>query len=184
MMPSVEEITAMQQAAIARWHRGQIDNLYTDFMRLACHQCSLNYLLWHEEDAARSLDAVDAEIAHVKRTIDQLNQQRNDYIERMDIAIAELLAVRGILAPSDAPLNTETPGSTIDRLSILALRLFHLEEQLRRTDTSLDHVHNVKAKLSVCGEQFRDLSRSLQQLLDDILGGRKKASSLPPIQNV
>ena len=73
------------------------------------------------------------EIADVKRAIDKLNQARNDMIEKVDDAISESIASSGISA-EDAPINTETPGSAIDRLSIMSLRLFHYAEQLDRDD--------------------------------------------------
>src|SRR5690606_7307385 len=72
------------------------------------------------------------------------------------------------------PLNTETPGSAIDRLSILALRIYHLEEQLERTDVTADHLQSVERKLGICLIQHEDLSNSLQELLDDIVAGRKR----------
>jgi hypothetical protein len=173
-MLSVSDITTMQQAAVARWHQSGIDNPYSGFLRIACHECSLNYLLWHEEDAARCPNASDLEIAHVKRVIDNLNQQRNDYVERLDDWIAAYQRAHGHPPSPDAPLNTETPGSVIDRLSILALRLYHLDEQTRRSDAGREHIETIEYKLAVCLQQFRDLSLSLEQLLDDILAGRKR----------
>jgi hypothetical protein len=92
--------------------------------------------LWHEEDVARSPDATDQRIAEVKRAIDRHNQQRNDRIENLDELLLAQLDDQGVVTPSDAPLNTETPGSAIDRLSILSLRIFHLEEELARTDAN------------------------------------------------
>ena len=173
-MLCVNDITMMQQAAVSRWHQTGIDNPYSGFLRIACHECSLNYLLWHEEDAARCPHASDLEIAHVKRVIDKLNQERNDYIERLDDWIAAYLRTHGEPPTPDAPLNTETPGSVIDRLSILALRIYHLDEQTRRSDVGREHIETIEFKLAVCLQQSHDLSRSLEQLLDDILAGRKK----------
>src|SRR6185503_15399300 len=100
---------------------------------------SYNYRLWHEEDKARSPTASDAEIAQVKRAIDKLNQQRNDWIEKLDDWITEELARLHVAAPATAPQNTETLGSTIDRLSILALRIYHLIEQRDRADATAEH---------------------------------------------
>ncbi len=163
MLLDVDEITVMQQAAVARWHEHGIDNPYSGFLRVACHQCSLNYLLWHQEDVARSPVAEDAEIALVKRTIDQLNQQRNDCVELMDSWIADALERLGHAAP-DAPLNTETPGSVIDRLAILTLRIYHLREQIGRRDATAGHRESVHRKLAICTEQRQDLATSLEQL--------------------
>ncbi len=174
MLIDVNEIAAMQQAAVARWHLQGLDNPYVGFLGLACHQCSLNYLLWHEEDAARSPHADHNEIALVKRTIDQLNQQRNDHIELMDGWISAQLEERQVEAGTDVPLNTETPGSVIDRLAILALRIFHLDEQLGRDDVDVRHRRSVETKMAICLAQCADLVTSLYQLVRDISLGRKR----------
>ncbi len=174
MIIDVDEILCMHQSAVERWHRQDIDNPHAGFMHIACHQCSLNYRLWHQEDIARSPDAADAELAQVKRNIDKLNQQRNDHIELMDDWISVALQRTGASAADNAPLNTETPGSVVDRLAILALRIFHLDEQLQRRDVNVAHRQSVKAKRAVCLEQRADLARSLQLLLGDISSGRKR----------
>jgi hypothetical protein len=171
---NIEEILAMQQAAVARWHRQGLDNPFSGFLAIACHQCSLNYLLWHEEDAARSPSAQDSEIALIKRTIDQLNQQRNDYIERLDLWIAELLIAKQVPLAANATLSTETPGSAIDRLAILALRIFHLEEQLSRPEVDARHLNTVGSRLSICRLQRDDLFHAARELVDDIFCGRKR----------
>ena len=82
-------------------------------MEIVCTQHSFNFLLWHEEDIARSRDVGDARIAEVKRAIDGYNQNRNDWIEKIDDWITEYLQQNLIHAPSSAQLNTETPGSKI-----------------------------------------------------------------------
>ncbi len=173
MLLDVDEIMAMQQAAVVRWHQRGVDNPYDGLLRIACHQCSLNYLLWHEEDAARSPLADDAEIALVKRTIDQLNQQRNDYVELIDDWIATALQEVGI-DPCDAPMNTETPGSVIDRLAILTLRIYHLQEHIQRQDVTAEHRESVRKKLVICLEQRADLASSLERLAQDLLLGRRR----------
>jgi hypothetical protein len=139
-----------------------------------CRQHGFNFLLWHEEDIARSPDVGDAKIAQVKRAIDGYNQQRNDAIEKLDDWITEDLATRNIAAPPRARLNSETPGSVIDRLSILSLRMFHLEEQAQRPDATPEHVQSVGQKLAVCRLQHADLAQCLAELLDDIYAGRKR----------
>lgn len=170
----VAEVVAMQQDAIARWHRQGVDNPCSGFLAVACHQCSLNYLLWHEEDAARDPAAADSQLARVKRTIDRLNQERNNYIEQMDAWIAEAVAANRTQPLPEAPLNTETPGSAIDRLAILALRIYHLGEQLERPDADAEHLEKVELRLSICRRQQVDLEHATGQLLDDIFSGRKR----------
>ena len=111
-------------------------------MGLVLEQHRFNFLLWHEEDIARSPDVPDARIAAVKRAIDRYNQQRNDAIERIDEWLIQWLASAGVLPRSDARLNTETPGSAIDRLSILCLRIYHFEEQLDRREAGPSHIES------------------------------------------
>ena len=173
-MISLPAITDMHRDCIARWHDKPIDNPHDGFLAVACEQLSYNFRLWHEEDKARSPTAGDTEIAQVKRAIDKLNQQRNDWIEKMDDWITEELGRRGVSAPAEAPQNTETLGSTIDRLSILALRIYHLIEQRDRTDATADHREGVARKLAIAMAQHDDLSKAAQQLADDLFSGRKR----------
>ncbi len=142
------------------------------FERLVFEQHRRNQLLWHEEDRARDPEADDATIAQVKRRIDSLNQERNDLIERMDQSIAQTLDEIGVSPGSQAPSNTETPGSVIDRLSILALKVFHMGVQAARED--VDERHRVKArtKRAVLEQQRADLAAALGRLTADLFAGR------------
>src|SRR5262245_4204878 len=173
-MVALEDVTKLHRDCVARWHEQPIENRYDGFLRVVCEQLSYNFGLWHEEDKARSPTAGDAEIAQVKRAIDKLNQQRNDWIEKLDDWITEELGRRGVTAPAVAPQNTETLGSTIDRLSILALRIFHLIEQRDRPDASPEHCEGVARKLAIALAQHDDLSRAAQQLADDLFAGHKR----------
>jgi hypothetical protein len=173
-MISLEAVTLLHRDCIARWHQQAIDNSYDGFLRIACEQLSYNFRLWHEEDKARSPTASDTEIAQVKRAIDKLNQQRNDWIEKLDDWITEELVRREVTAPATAPQNTETLGSTIDRLAILALRIYHLAEQRDRPDATAEHREGVSRKLAIALAQHDDLSRAAQQLADDLFAGRKR----------
>jgi hypothetical protein len=172
-MIDVHAITDLHREMVIRWHRQEIDNPYDGFFHLVCRQHQQNFRLWHQEDIARSPDVSDADLAQVKRTIDKLNQQRNDLIEGLDDSLMQRLQSLGTVPSPEARLNTETPGSVIDRLSILALRLFHMEEQAFRTNVGEEHLAKVKGRLEILQEQHRDLSRSLQELVDDIFAGRK-----------
>jgi hypothetical protein len=171
---SFDAVSVLHRDCITRWHQQPLDNPYDSFLALVCEQLSYNYRLWHEEDKARSPSASDQEIAVVKRAIDKLNQQRNDWIEKLDDWITEELERRGVVAADSAPQNTETLGSTIDRLSILALRIYHLIEQRDRADASPEHRESVTRKLAIALAQQADLTRAAQQLADDLFGGRKR----------
>jgi hypothetical protein len=173
-MIDVRAILNLHEAAVAEWHRQEIDNPHEGFLHVVCLQHEQNFRLWHEEDIARSPDVTDADMARVKRAIDKLNQRRNDLIEQLDDCLLAELSDSGVPAWSGAELNTETPGSAIDRLSILALRLYHMEEQAARKDADAAHVAKVKARLLVLREQRLDLSTSLAGLLADIFVGRKR----------
>lgn len=183
-MFDVATINQLHTSTVARWHREPIDHPYGDPtdssitsenpLPIICQQHQFNYLLWHEEDIARSTDVSDAQIAQVKRNIDKYNQARNDWIEKVDDWITADLERKGISPKPDAKLNTETPGSATDRLSIMSLRIYHLEEQLERTGIDQAHIDKVSHRLAVCRMQFADLSNSLKELLADIYAGNKK----------
>lgn len=168
----VEQVCTLHHDTVGRWHEQDLDNPYDGILATVCQQHQFNYLLWHEEDVARSPDVSDERIAEVKRAIDRYNQQRNDWIEKIDEQLVERLAGRGVIPQKQARLNTETPGSAIDRLSILALRIYHLEEQAARTDVDRSHREKVDGRLARCREQRVDLANSLAELLADIESGR------------
>jgi len=172
--PTVAELTQLQIDTVDRWHREPIENTFDGIKQLVCKQHEHNFRLWHEEDKARSPTATDEEIAVVKRAIDKLNQARNDMIEKVDDALTEALCLSGIKTDDGVRINTETPGSAIDRLSIMSLRLYHYREQLERTDANAEHRQTVTDRIALCEQQHADLSRSLQQLLDDIFAGKKQ----------
>lgn len=174
-MINVRQITELQQEAVRRWHLNEKIQGDNPFLELVLEQHLRNYKLWHEEDIARSPDVSDAEIARVKRSIDQLNQSRNDHIEQLDSAIIGLLENYVKVVPEEgAKLNTETPGSAIDRLSIMALRLYHMQEQIDRTDATEEHKESARQKKERCIMQHADLSQSLEELIDDLNSGKKR----------
>jgi len=173
-MIDVEQITDLQAKTVALWHTQEISNPYEGFLQVVCQQHMYNYQLWHEEDVARSPNVGDERIAAVKRAIDGFNQRRNDAIEQLDAFLLRELAARNVVPAADARQNTETPGSTIDRLSILALRRYHMQEQADRADASDEHRAKARARLEILAEQHRDLSRALSELLDDIFAGGKR----------
>ena len=174
-MLNVKKITDLQYFAVELWHNDKFDisEPRDGFLTLVLEQHRHNYNLWHEEDIARSPDVSDSEIARVKRSIDKLNQMRNDWIEKLDAVVIDRLDEAKIVPQNNAKLNTETPGSAIDRLSIMSLRIYHLREQLERKDATPEHRHTVAQRLERCHFQHTDLSLSLTELLDDLFAGRK-----------
>jgi hypothetical protein len=143
---------------------------------------AFNCRLWAEEDLARRTQVSDAEIAANKRAIDRYNQARNDATERVDeILLVALGLVDALSARTDAPvstvgpgarLNSETAGSMIDRLSIMALKVHAMRAQTLRTDVDADHVAASQVKLGRLQQQRIDLAACLDALLADALAGR------------
>jgi hypothetical protein len=171
-MLDARHIVHLHDQATARWHEASFHdpNPITSWDALILDQHRANFDLWHQEDAARDLHAMDHDIAAHKHAIDNLNQRRNDLAEQMDLL---LLAA----APSQnetAPLHSETPGMMIDRLSILALKRFHTEEETRRTSASPAHHARNQARLAILDQQRRDLAGCLDALWQDILSGRRR----------
>ena len=132
-----------------------------------------NYLLWHEEDKARRTDVDDSVIATVKRAIDQLNQQRNDLIERLDESILNELMVF-IPATDTEAINSETPGSIVDRISILSLKVYHMKEDSQRDGVDDAHRQRSLHRLAVLELQRHDLFMALEQLMVDYRAGVKR----------
>lgn len=128
-----------------------------------------NSLLWEQEDQARRTDVGPECIAANKRAIDQYNQQRQDAIERIDEHLLERLA--GVKPAASARQNSETPGSMIDRLSILSLKIFHMGLQTARTDVDTSHLETCRAKLVVLQQQLADLGSCLDALLAQAAAG-------------
>ncbi|GAB6186837.1 DUF4254 domain-containing protein [Thermopirellula anaerolimosa] len=173
-MIHVAAIVELQRTTVELWHQMAFENPYRGFLALVCEQHRRNFELWHEEDKARDPSADDAQIAAVKRRIDKLNQERNDWIERLDAALLQIMDGWGVRPRAKAPLNTETPGSVIDRLSILALRIYHMEEQATRSDADEAHRAAAHAKLAVLLRQHKDLCEAFEQLLTDLFAGRRR----------
>ncbi|MCH5215446.1 MAG: DUF4254 domain-containing protein [Muribaculaceae bacterium] len=126
---------------------------------------------WHLEDIIRDPNIDPVSALALKRRIDKSNQDRTDLVEELDTYFRELYA--GVKPQPDATINTESPAWALDRLSILALKIYHMQAEVNRTDASPEHLSRCQAKLNVLLEQKADLSAAIAQLLDDIAGGRK-----------
>lgn len=126
---------------------------------------------WHMEDVVRNPNIDPAEGLSWKRRIDAQNQVRTDMVEFIDGYFLNLY--RGITALPDAKINTESPAWAIDRLSILALKIYHMQEEAERETASAEHREQCQAKLNILLSQREDLSTSIDQLLADIEAGKK-----------
>ena len=134
-------------------------------------KCWIDTVQWHLEDIIRDPHIEPTEALVLKRRIDRSNQDRTDLVEEIDSYFRTLFAEVQVLP--EATLNTESPAWAIDRLSILALKIWHMKEQTERKDADAEHIAKCKAKLDVLLEQQVDLSKAIDQLLDDIKAGRK-----------
>lgn len=126
---------------------------------------------WHFEDIIRDPHIDPAEALLLKRRIDKSNQDRTDLVELIDSYFLDKFKAVTVLP--DALINTESPAWAIDRLSILALKIYHMQQEVNRTDTNPEHRQQCEKKLNILLEQQKDLSTAIGQLLDDIAAGRK-----------
>ncbi len=126
---------------------------------------------WHLEDIIRDENIDPVEALALKRRIDRSNQDRTDLVEEIDTYFRQQYA--DVTVKDDATINTESPAWAIDRLSILALKIWHMREQTERADADAAHIAKCQAKLDVLLEQRVDLTTAIDQLLDDIAAGRK-----------
>lgn len=138
---------------------------------LLYRKCWIDTVQWHYEDIIRDQN-IDPEAAlRLKRQIDASNQDRTDTVEYIDSYFLE--KYKDVEPKQDATINSESPAWAIDRLSILALKIYHMNEEATRADASQEHKMKCKAKLDVLLEQRVDLSTAINQLLEDISKGEK-----------
>ena len=172
-----EKLLIQQLQEVEIWHRFLPEFDFSpveDFPKLVSTQHQVNFELWHQEDLARDRDASDSIIANVKRAIDVLNQRRNDLIEQMDQFLLNIINAENVKNNAKTELNSETPGSMIDRLSINALKIYHMDEEIQRDEVTAEHRKKCTAKLSVLKEQRNDLEQCLSKLLVDLSTGEKR----------
>lgn len=126
---------------------------------------------WHLEDIIRDPHIDPAEALLLKRRIDKSNQDRTDLVERIDSYFWE--QYHTVLPKTNAKINTESPAWAIDRLSILHVKIYHMQEQVNRTDVSQEQHDKCAAKLAVLQEQLQDMTTSITQLLEDYASGER-----------
>lgn len=164
--------------AIADYHLADnvdapMDNPYGDGTMDGCLYCKcwIDTVQWHLEDIIRDPQIDPVAALALKRRIDRSNQDRTDLVEDIDSRLRD--EYKDVVVQPGATINTESPAWAIDRLSILALKIYHMREQAERTDADADHRAKCAAKLDVLMQQQQDLGTAICQLLDDIAAGRK-----------
>jgi len=171
-----DNTSALQDELTKRWHQEAIEAWQPPadpWTSLIARQHLANFELWHTEDAARTPGATDADLARVKRRIDETNQRRNDLAEQIDQALLNSLAQQG-LPNAASPLHSESPGLMIDRLSILALKIFHTREEIERPGAPAGHAERNRDRLAVLTAQRDDLAACLDALWSETLAGTRR----------
>ena len=172
MSQDPHEIANTQTRLTGEWHIEEPASSGSGFSLLVAENHLRNFLLWHEEDVARRNDLGAERVMQAKRAIDGYNQKRNNFIEEMDkVLVTELKP-----AESGVPKNSETPGMMIDRLSILALKEYHMREETERSDVDEKHITNCSEKLAKIQLQRSDLVNCLAELLAEVKAGTRSFS--------
>jgi len=175
-----EKANRIFQEVIEKYHVintvGQdFENPYSEKDQLLEHllfrKCWIDTVQWHYEDIIRDPNINPVSALKLKRQIDASNQDRTDMVEYIDSYFLEKF--KEVQPKAEASINSESPAWAIDRLSILALKIFHMEEEAHREDASEDHRQKCQQKLNVLLEQRTDLSTAIDQLLEDIEQGNK-----------
>ncbi|MCK0191670.1 DUF4254 domain-containing protein [Arenibacter sp. F20364] len=142
-----------------------------DISHLLYRKNWIDTVQWHYEDIIRDPNIEPVSALKLKRQIDASNQDRTDLVEFIDSYF--LNKYQSVEKKADATINTESPAWAIDRLSILALKIYHMQQEVDRKDASQDHIQKCQLKLNVLLEQKKDLCSAIDQLLEDIESGQK-----------
>ena len=163
-MIDISAILSLQQSSIIQWHQQPVAVCRKDEpFSFIEENNQWNFMLWHEEDIARIKDIDPLRIVEAKRNIDRYNQARNNAMEKIDEWILQRL--HGLHIQPDARLHSETPGMMIDRLSIMALKRYHMAEETERSDATEEHKRKCHDKVLVLDEQIADLNNCLVDIL-------------------
>jgi hypothetical protein len=171
-MIDVQKVLSLQKSEITEWHL-ELKNTQEELpWKFVEENNQYNFQLWHEEDIARIRDIDPLRIVEAKRNIDQYNQARNNAMEKIDEWILNYLDLNGVLTAEK--LHSETPGMMIDRLSIMQLKRYHMEEETLRPDASEEHKSKCLGRVNVLDEQIADLSNCLTDILEQLANGALK----------
>ncbi len=138
---------------------------------LLYRKCWIDTVQWHYEDIIRDPNIDPVSALTLKRQIDASNQDRTDMVEYIDSYFLE--KYKNVTVKQNATINTESPAWGVDRLSILALKVYHMNEEATRENATEEHRNACQVKLNVLLEQRVDLSTAIDQLLNDISEGSK-----------
>jgi Protein of unknown function (DUF4254) len=171
LLAAVARIPGEQLRAVGEWHDRTPEPGGDDLIDLVLAQHQVNFRQWHAEDTAHASGASDSAVALAKREIDRLNRRRHELIEAIDDRIIEELEAAGSQPRPEAQLNSESPGSIVDRCSILALRLWHRSSP---SPCTTGQTPAAPEELSAIAEQRDDLAACLQELIVDVASGRRR----------
>ncbi|MBI5183743.1 MAG: DUF4254 domain-containing protein [Nitrospinae bacterium] len=181
-----KEILELQDAIIEEWHQKEymikewdnaikmIKSNYEGLLKIVFEIQLINCFQWHEEDKSRDTNLPDRLLVNIKRSIDRSNQRRNDKTEEIDAYILDAIRSCNINLTNEVPINSETPGSIIDRLSIISLKIYHMKQETLRTDVSHEHIMRCKENYNIIITQREDLSIFLDKLSEDLFSGKKR----------
>lgn len=171
-----KHVVSVFQKSVVDWHKEEkpsknpYDQHTIDYTLYQKNQ--VDTIQWHIEDEIRRPDIALEEVVTLKRKIDALNQDRTDTVEKLDDFVGNL--IKDVRVQPNARLNSESPAWLMDRMSILELKIYHMEEQVARQDASKEHIQNCQNKLNILTEQREDLIACLDELIDDYTKGIRR----------